>query len=121
MPKSAWQNKIVKMAASSVSVPGERETQLSLASLAGALVRRPPSPIDMHFLIVFLSLLSMSSEPARELFKSGLFCHYSFIVLLDMFLVSFQSWVFWGFLSPVQNLRGNVPYMELKSFTPQGK
>lgn len=109
------------MAASSVSVPGEREAQLSPDSLVGALVRRPPSPIDTHFLIVFLALLSMSSEPAHELFKSGLFCHYSFIVFLNIFLVTFQSWVFWGLLSPVQNLRGNVPYMEFQSFTPQGK
>lgn len=72
----------------------------------------------MFFNPVFLSWLSMY---VCDHFKSGFSMPCSSIGFLDIFQTGFQRQVFCSFFSPVQNLRVEVPNIELKSLPSQGK
>ena len=60
-------------------------------------------------------------ESVHDLIKSRFFILYNSMIFLDVFPISFQSLVFWGFVSPVQDLKVAAPNVEFKSLTPQGK
>lgn len=52
---------------------------------------------------------------------SGFSVLYSYMVFWDIIPIGFHSQEFWGFISPVQNLRVEVPDVEHKPLVPQGK
>ena len=62
-----------------------------------------------------------SSEFDHGPFKRGFSIPCSAIVFLDIFPIGFQSQVFWGLLSPVQDVGVGVPDVELEPLAPQGK
>lgn len=74
----------------------------------------------MHFWSYVRALISLSRESAFELLKSGLFFHYSFIVFLDIFLVSFQSLVFWGAHLSCEESKGWCAWCGAQIFHPSG-
>lgn len=54
-------------------------------------------------------LVSGSSVFACEPFKAGFSFPHSSVVFLDVLSVGFQRQVFWGLISPMQDLRDGVP------------
>ena len=72
------------------------------------------------FQIGCFGLVSGSSE-SHKLFKSGVSILHSFLIFLNIIPIDFQNLLFMGLVSPVQDLRGGMPDMELWSVTSQGK
>lgn len=60
-------------------------------------------------------LIFWLDESVHDLIKSRFFIPYRSMIFLDVFPIGFQSWVFWGFVPPVQDLRVGVPNVEFKS------
>lgn len=68
------------------------------------------------FNLVFLHWLS-GQVNLREPFRKEFFISCSSIALLDVFLIGFQSQVFWGLIFAVQDRGVEMPDVELKSVT----
>jgi len=74
----------------------------------------------MSFQIGVFEMFSRSSDSAHEpLYNFS--SRYSFIALLNIIPMDFQSLVFWGLVYPVWDLRVRMPDVELESLASQEK